>query len=623
MDTKDSLALDNHQFFSKKTSVVLLGISVFLLVFGTMLVLNSSQFIQVLYDFLSKKVLHREFNIEKWLPTLESFFLFPLLLFFSCNAILFPKYSTKYRLFLLILLLADILFAIVYTTAITTDAHVNSDLAAEYLLAKQCFLEKSILPLGWHYSTEIYILGKHLVSAPMFLFTQNLTVIKTLTSLFCTIILFFSCWYLLSKLEIEQLWIKLLACIMVISPFSGLAWYVLAWGTFYIPHVVFSFFYIGLFLELVRQSAVQNIKKRTVVLFLGLGFLSGLSTIRYIMNFQFPLALVLVILKVIEKETVISDVRKFWLEDKRVYYSVLGLFAGGMGYVFNNVVLQQLYSFSEWNTIAFCKLGTVTFLDIFRAILQNTGFIEGVSVFTPSGIINLLVYVCLLVFVVFIIKVLKVEAQENRKILILFFASSFFFNIFVYLNTEFIPRYLVNILIFIMPCMAILLSSSSLSSYKKYGLGVVWSIVIFTSAFTTMQSQFNRDSNTDKYAVRDFLVSQGYEFGYGTFWNANVFNYLTNGDIEVGNLYKTNNADGIAVITDTYEYDGWLTPKRFYNDDYDNKPIFLILSQAEYEVAEDSPSLKKGEEVYSDDYYKVFEYPSHQAFKESFSDGGF
>ena len=44
---------------------------------------------------------------------------------------------------------------------------------------------------------------------------------------------------------------------------------------------------------------------------------------------------------------------------------------------------------------------------------------------------------------------------------------------------------------------------------------------------------------------------------------------------------------------------------------------------AEYEAARGNATLMVGKEVYSDQYYKVFEYQSHQAFKESFAGNEF
>ena len=137
MNNQNNYGFGTGRFFSQKVSVILVACSAIVLLLGTVIILNSSQFVQGLYNFLSQKVFHREFDIEKWLPTMESIFLIPLFLVVVVNAILFPKYCVKYKMALLCILLVDMLVVIVFTTATTTDAHVNSDLAAEYLLAKQ------------------------------------------------------------------------------------------------------------------------------------------------------------------------------------------------------------------------------------------------------------------------------------------------------------------------------------------------------------------------------------------------------------------------------------------------------------------------------------------------------
>ena len=161
----------------------------------------------------------------------------------------------------------------------------------------------------------------------------------------------------------------------------------------------------------------------------------------------------------------------------------------------------------------------------------------------------------LLVIVVSLFRALKTKIHPFQKIFLQFFISSFLFNVFIYLNTEFIFRYLVNILVLVVPCVAIMMSTKELTSNTKYAIGVLCSIVFFTCSFATMQSQFALNANEDKVAVRDFLLSQDYQVGYGTFWNANVFNYLTNGKIDMGNIDKANNEKGVAVITREYEYD--------------------------------------------------------------------
>ena len=60
-----------------------------------------------------------------------------------------------------------------------------------------------------------------------------------------------------------------------------------------------------------------------------------------------------------------------------------------------------------------------------------------------------------------------------------------------------------------------------------------------------------------------------------------IISYLTNGDVEVGNLYRTKE-NGKEFFTDKYKYDKWLTPERYYSSDYDDEHIFLLVSQEQY-----------------------------------------
>ena len=231
---------------------------------------------------------------------------------------------------------------------------------------------------------------------------------------------------------------------------------------------------------------------------------------------------------------------------------------------------------------------------------------------------NILAYIVITSFVVLVIKLLKVEIPESQKILLLFFISSYLFNSFVYLHTELIARYYYPVLIVIFPCFAILLENAKISELKRYGFGTVLSILIFTSSFATVQHYFTTNPNKKLYKVADF-INDKYDFGYATFWNANVISYLTNGKVEVGNAEcKKNQSSQISEIADNYGYRKWLTPKRYYSNTYNNKPIFLLLQNDELEMIKDKKIISSGTQVYSDEFYTVYEYASHEAYKNSF-----
>ena len=100
------------------------------------------------------------------------------------------------------------LFITFYCIATRTVNHVDSDLASEILLAKECVLEKTLWPRTWNYSTEIRLFNTQLVTAPAFLFTKSWNTAKLWTSIFSLIFLFFAVYYVLQQINIKEFWFK-------------------------------------------------------------------------------------------------------------------------------------------------------------------------------------------------------------------------------------------------------------------------------------------------------------------------------------------------------------------------------------------------------------------------------
>jgi len=84
-------------------------------------------------------------------------------------------------------------------------------------------------------------------------------------------------------------------------------------------------------------------------------------------------------------------------------------------------------------------------------------------------------------------------------------------------------------------------------------------------------------------------------------------------------LIKKSDAKGNkTVLAFEYEWDRWLTPKRYYESDYPGEKIFLLIQNKQYDYTPDLKIFKSGKQVFHDDNYTIFEYESHQAFKEGF-----
>ncbi|HAC31755.1 MAG TPA: hypothetical protein DCF70_03935 [Treponema sp.] len=627
MDFKES-KLDKS-YLSNRTEVIFFTLTAFFLLAGTVLIAFSNAFIPYLYEFFSKTVFHREFSIDKWLPTLQSFVLIPIFLVLFVNAIVFHKHTDRVKIFYIAALLLCIAFLVTYTVLVSMHKFIDADLSSETLLALECVREKSLVPLGWGYSTEIRLLNTQLISAPLFVFIKSWDVVRALTSLVSCAILSLSCWFLLSKAGVKKTWLKLLGAAFVSCPWSSLQFYVIGWGNYYIPHIVLGFLTLSIFIPIANGTTGN--RKRSIAIFYLLAFVSGLSTIRYILIYQFPLALAVAILSVRRKErfvpVTLSELKQCFWENKVVRTTLIALFLSGAGYVFNNAVLQRLYNFSQWNDVTFNHFGDVSLLKLLTTILRAFGYQENVAVFTPSGVINVCVYIAVVFFVVNMIASLKAKLPFEKSLILVFSICTIAFNTFLYYHTEFIGRYYITVLAYMIPCVIIFIDSSELGYIKRYCVGTGFALCIFVSSYTSTQDYLTRDFNIDLYPVMDFLKEKvasdpDYSFGYSTFDFANLITYFTNEKIEVATVKKARKyvpelGGKVDCLPDKFTKGTWLTPLRYNRESHSGK-VFLMLSEPLYRYSADNAVFKNGREVYNDGKFLVFEYASQAAFKSSF-----
>ena len=113
-------------------------------------------------------------------------------------------------------------------------------------------------------------------------------------------------------------------------------------------------------------------------------------------------------------------------------------------------------------------------------------------------------------------------------------------------------------------------------------------------------SYLSADKNQGKRAVAAFLQENGYDFGFATYWNANIMTELTDGAVEIANIGDP----------EYLEFFKWSSPMRYYEEGYHQGETFLLLTaeqRAEYAEAE---ALQVGEVVYQDGDYTVYVYES-------------
>ncbi|MGP1368667.1 MAG: hypothetical protein ACTTKX_05365 [Treponema sp.] len=604
--------------FSKKTGLTVLIITSAAFALSAALILFSADIFTFIQYVAETKVVHHSVKLATVRQKITPLIIFPVFAVIVFDALFFVKFSTKSKI---ILLAQFCLAALILTAAacfLKTPQFMDSDMASEIMLAKECFTHKTFWPRSWHYSTEIRLLHTQLIASPLFAFTSNWLTVKALSAVILCLALPFSLLFLLNTLKVKSVWLKLLCSLLIFLPWSDTMWGMVQLGNYYIPHIAISFVYTALFISLAYTEMTAKKMKIFTVLFFALAFISGLSGIRPILNFQLPIAVTIIALAVHRMVSKQEEFKfsRFFIADKPVFYASANIVLGGIGYVANSLVLKKIFSFTSWNGAVFNAIGDIQFSDVQRDILGLFGFRSNVLVFSPAGMANVTLYVAAFLFIVcFALYLKKQESGYNRRIFIVLAAVIIVINSFVTIHTAYVDRYFIPAFVYCIPCFAVFLESAKLSLLKKYLLGVSSAVALITSSFIMYSNILMADGNEDKNAVCRFL-DKNYSFGYATFWNANVFTFLTNGRVEVADI---GNRAGEETLPREIEF-LWLSPDFYWEENYKSDvPVFLLVTQEEYERSPEHNIFKSGREVYSDDFYRVFDYENKHTFINSFS----
>ena len=113
--------------------------------------------------------------------------------------------------------------------------------------------------------------------------------------------------------------------------------------------------------------------------------------------------------------------------------------------------------------------------------------------------------------------------------------------------------------------------------------------------------QIRRSTGSERLAVQQALVEQGYTEGFATFWNGNVITELSNGKIEVWTI------DAPGSIEELYP---WLQ-KRTHSTEKPKGKVFLLLSLEELEQCPIGENVPQEDVIYSSDSYIAYGFDSY------------
>ena len=118
----------------------------------------------------------------------------------------------------------------------------------------------------------------------------------------------------------------------------------------------------------------------------------------------------------------------------------------------------------------------------------------------------------------------------------------------------------------------------------------------------TYYSFVTNDKNEARYEMAEYLVEEGYEFGYASYWNSNIMTELSEGALEMANLWSMETLEDFKWSSKMSSYE----PK-------DGK-VFLIAAGDELVYLEEQGMLKEQEVIFENEAYVVLLFDSQAEF---------
>lgn len=507
------------------------------------------------------------------------------------------------------------------------DNWLDSDMAAEMIFSRLLAKEGRLIATpNWYYSTEFRVLYTQLIMTPLFYITDNWHLIRMVTNLLSYVLMLASYFYMLKSLQTDKRLAAVTGTILLI-PFSETMITHMQMGNTYMFHVILLLFYFGMFLRLAEGKEYGIGRKWALrIVYAVLSVVFGLSGVRYLLAMQCPLVIAAVLYVLGSEEFkqfrtyfgVKSDAGRYWKvawqkRGRYVSWSFFGAAGGMFGYCLNVAWVSRAFVFQTY--------GTTNFIAVYQGILwerlQNAfgslimlfGYIPNKSFLSLRGCVTLAAFVLIAVFGCCVGKAYR-QSVGCRFFAILFFIVAFAVNLFVFVFTTstMVPRYYITLLIFALPALAFYLEDRAGKTPLLDRLAVILLLMVCLGlgSFKIVFSYLTTDKNADRRAVAAFLAENDYNFGYATYWNANITTELTNGLVEAANI---NNPEEL-------QYFKWSSPMKYYEEDYRDGEVFLLLTNEEAAEYETAKALQRGEKIYQDDHYIVFVYKNKAALMD-------
>jgi len=473
---------------------------------------------------------------------------------------------------------------------------------------------------NWYYSTEFRVLYTQLIMGPLLKICESWYIVRAVTNIVSYGLVLGSYYYFMKPLKVRK-GLTVATSAILLLPFSETMMTHMVMGNTYMFHVIIVFLFFGLYLRLV-QGGRGKLFFAELAAFLLLGAVCGVSGVRYLLALQCPLLLTAFVYllksesgKVFREQVTggnfMVQIRVLVKEKPARYfgYALLGFAGSVLGYGVNVLYVSREYVFQTYGATNFIAVYQGVFFErlqnAFGSLLMLFGYIPDKGFLSLRGVVTLAAFALIGVFA-FVHAGNHKRLNKERSFVSLFLAVSFLLNVFVFVFTTstMVPRYYLTIFIFALPILCFYMEDEKL--FFNRTVVVLLLIGCFALATgKTVLSFITVDKNENKRVVAEYLESNGYEFGYATYWNANIITELTDGKVEIAHVGNP----------DTLEYFRWSSPMKYYENDYKSGEVFLLVTKEEEADWADCEAFRVGRKTYEDAYYSVYLYDSIEKLK--------
>ncbi|MDR1838804.1 MAG: hypothetical protein LBQ93_04360 [Treponema sp.] len=491
---------------------------------------------------------------------------------------------------------------------------LNSDNASEMVLGKLLADENVFVSRNWHYSTEIRLIYQTMFTMPLFKLLghyENWALIRALNILLNNLVLILSYFFMTRQMKIQLKQIVLTSFFLII-PVSIDYWDIVTFGGYYIFFIAQLFCCLGLFIKLANNTNSTKTVLIDFILFTALSFALGIQGIRLLLCVHIPLFIACVYLYS-------KDARK---KSFHLFLGCYGLVVCCIGFA-ANYLLHFWYSFHSFDNMRLENLFDQFLPKLGQSLVCLAGFFgfsAGSSLLSAHGLFSviaitgtfLLLRAVFKSFSQFRLQDDTTDKQTEYQFMPVFFIVSVIFNIFIFIivDEDITDRYFIPFMVLYIPLIAMYFqyTETRYSHLKRTTIisGIV--LFIFGQSYLNFQNMTGKDINTARKGYIQYLMDNRLGYGFATFWNANITTELSNGKIELAGLEPW----GLNPDTNyRFHIQGWLNPVKFYNPSYSPGESFLLLTRAEWELAQATGRLfTQLQPDYEDSGFIVIRYPS-------------